>query len=240
MARRAAVRRGTGAGRPAPLWTASGVHLCVVEEDIVVLDVRTDQYNCLLDAASQVRITADGRLWPRDTAVGAALVDAGLAVPGAPDDAARLTGFIRPARDLPGDAPAPPPPPASPQDAGPGVFDTLLTLARAGHAFERLTLAQMTARTSAPLPPGQAADPARLARIVAAARRLRPWLPREGECLKRAWQLRALLARHGVSADWVFGVRTWPFSAHCWLQIDDLVLGDRLERVLLYTPILRA
>lgn len=36
---------------------------------------------------------------------------------------------------------------------------------------------------------------------------------------------------------WVFGVRTWPFAAHCWIQIGDLVVGDVLDRVRGYTPI---
>ena len=40
------------------------------------------------------------------------------------------------------------------------------------------------------------------------------------------------------AAVWVFGVRTWPFSAHCWLQIGDAVLDDDPERVGIYPPIL--
>ncbi len=80
----------------------------------------------------------------------------------------------------------------------------------------------------------------RLSELVSAARRARPWTPFEGECLQRSFQLGCYLASHGVAVDWVFGVRTWPFSAHCWLQIDDIVVGDRLDRVARYTPILRA
>ena len=83
-------------------------------------------------------------------------------------------------------------------------------------------------------------EPVRLVRWVGAARQARPWIPFEGECLQRSFLLRHVLARRGIAADWIFGVRTWPFAAHCWLQIDDLVVGDRLERVALYTPILKA
>ncbi|RZJ44146.1 MAG: lasso peptide biosynthesis B2 protein [Brevundimonas sp.] len=221
---------------PALLKAAPGVHLVAVEEDIVVLDLQADQYNCLLDAAGLVQIAPDGHLLPRDAAVAAALLDGGLAVPAFGVAPERRRGFIPPARDLPGDA-SPSGPVAT---VTPGALHTLLTLARAGHAFERQTLAAMVAERPAPGPASRPVDPTHLAHIVAAARRLRPWLPREGECLKRAFQLRALLARHGVEADWIFGVRTWPFAAHCWLQVDDLVVGDRLERVRLYTPILRA
>ncbi|WP_312062938.1 lasso peptide biosynthesis B2 protein [Brevundimonas sp.] len=47
-----------------------------------------------------------------------------------------------------------------------------------------------------------------------------------------------VLASRGRGATWVFGVRTWPFSAHCWLQVGDVLLDDDLDRVALYTPIM--
>lgn len=52
--------------------------------------------------------------------------------------------------------------------------------------------------------------------------------------------LRRLLRSEGYSPLWIFGVRTWPFGAHCWLQVDDLVIGDTLDRVRFYTPIMAA
>lgn len=67
--------------------------------------------------------------------------------------------------------------------------------------------------------------------------RLSPWLPMEGECLVRSAMLMSYLRRAGLSADWVFGVRLWPFAAHCWVQIDDLCLNDDIERLAAYTPI---
>ena len=83
-------------------------------------------------------------------------------------------------------------------------------------------------------------DSLRLGRSVAAFRGALPWLPLEGECLQRSFQLRRLLLAHGVQTDWIFGVRTWPFAAHCWLQIGDMVVGDSLARVKGYTPIMAA
>jgi hypothetical protein len=47
------------------------------------------------------------------------------------------------------------------------------------------------------------------------------------------------LAARGLAADWVFGVRTWPFSAHCWVQAGGIVLNDTVERVAPYRQILR-
>lgn len=65
-----------------------------------------------------------------------------------------------------------------------------------------------------------------------------PWIPGQGQCLYRAYLLRAFLASRGRGSTWVFGVRTWPFSAHCWLQIGDVLLDDDPDRVALYAPIM--
>jgi hypothetical protein len=67
-----------------------------------------------------------------------------------------------------------------------------------------------------------------------------PWSPVQGACLFHALALRIFLRRAGGRCDWVFGVRTWPFSAHCWLQSGDLVLNDVAERVGAYRPIMVA
>jgi hypothetical protein len=77
-----------------------------------------------------------------------------------------------------------------------------------------------------------------VAAVTAAFIRLMPWAPYQGACLHRAFLLLFMLRASGADAIWVFGVRTWPFSAHCWLQVGDSVLDDDPERVSLYTPIL--
>jgi hypothetical protein len=65
-----------------------------------------------------------------------------------------------------------------------------------------------------------------------------PYAPVPGKCLLRSFMLLRLLQRKGFQADWVFGVRTWPFAAHCWLQAGDTVLDDFAERLDLFEPIL--
>ncbi|MET4682657.1 lasso peptide biosynthesis B2 protein [Brevundimonas faecalis] len=80
------------------------------------------------------------------------------------------------------------------------------------------------------------------ASVAEAARafwRMAPWLPIEGECLVRSALLMRFLKQRGLEADWVFGVRLWPFMAHCWVQLDDLCLNDDVERLAAYTPIYR-
>jgi len=65
-----------------------------------------------------------------------------------------------------------------------------------------------------------------------------PWIPSQGDCLYRSFVLHALLSREGLNAAWVFGVQTWPFEAHCWLQVEDVVLDDTCDHVSGFTPIL--
>ncbi|MBE7219102.1 MAG: lasso peptide biosynthesis B2 protein [Caulobacteraceae bacterium] len=77
-------------------------------------------------------------------------------------------------------------------------------------------------------------------RRAAVFARLLPWAPFPGVCLWRAYLLRLFLRRGGCDADWMFGVRTWPFRAHCWLQLGEVVLDDEPRAVRPYTPILKA
>jgi hypothetical protein len=86
--------------------------------------------------------------------------------------------------------------------------------------------------------PAAPASPEAAARRSALFTRWAPWIPFQGACLYRAFFLLNFLRREGLGAHWVFGVRTWPFGAHCWLQAGDLVLDDDLDRVRRYTPIL--
>jgi hypothetical protein len=92
------------------------------------------------------------------------------------------------------------------------------------------------ARRSKPEAPKTEAE--RLAQRAAAFAQLAPWVPAQGECLFRSFMLLAFLRAAGLDATWVFGVRTWPFQAHCWLQAGDVVLDDAVERVSTFTPIL--
>lgn len=42
----------------------------------------------------------------------------------------------------------------------------------------------------------------------------------------------------GINASWVFGVQADPFEAHCWVQVNDVVMSDWLVRTTPFTPIL--
>jgi hypothetical protein len=74
--------------------------------------------------------------------------------------------------------------------------------------------------------------------LAQAFERAYPWLPLQGACIFRGFMLMRLLRRAGIRGPrWVFGVRTWPFHAHCWVQDGDMVLTDHAESLLRYTPI---
>jgi hypothetical protein len=68
--------------------------------------------------------------------------------------------------------------------------------------------------------------------------RMAVWVPVSRKCLIRSLLLLLFLARAGAKADWVFGVRTWPFGAHCWVQSGETCLDDEPERLAGYHPIL--
>ncbi len=210
------------------LWCSDGVFLAQVREDIIVLDVNADSYACLVDAAGWLSVKADGSLEVADDATALALVAPGLAQMDPPVRPRRVAA--PPSREL-----TPCPAVSTAEILRAGVRMAVATLAFRGRPFPLLIRSAQPSR-SRRLP----LDSLRLGRSVAAFRGALPWLPLEGECLQRSFQLRRLLFAHGVQADWIFGVRTWPFAAHCWLQIGDMVVGDSLARVKGYTPIMAA
>lgn len=85
----------------------------------------------------------------------------------------------------------------------------------------------------------QDADPARLRSLIAAFVRLRPlFYTLRAACLLDSLTLLHFLSAEGIHPDWVFGVKTDPFDAHCWVQHGELVLNDLPDRVRQYSAIL--
>jgi hypothetical protein len=85
----------------------------------------------------------------------------------------------------------------------------------------------------------QRVDLAAARRHVAAFVHLRPLLfTTKDACLADSLALVNFLAAYGIFPNWVFGVQTGPFAAHCWVQEGDVVLNDTPDHVRRYTPIL--
>lgn len=207
------------------LWSSPNIHLARVDGDIVILDAETDCYHCLLDGALWLTTQTDGRVLVTDEEAARELEAAGFC------SRARSIQvrcpFVAPRRELP-----PSDRPSRRETAAAAVSLFRATLAFRGQPLIRLI------EPLAPNGASAASPEEHLALSIAAARSAMPWVPFEGECLQRAFQLRRLLAERGMSVTWMFGVRTWPFAAHCWLQSDDLVVGDTVERVSRYVPIM--
>lgn len=215
------------------LFLPDNVHAVAIDADVVFLDTFADVYFCLAGAGELMTVEADGLIEIHDPKAAASLVDAGLLAA----DGAIRTRFL------------PAPPTAGLSTRGrpmtPGrLIKALGANARAAEAISRLAfidilaLATPKGRTAHQIDTAASADTNALRAEAARFSRLAPWLPRSGVCLMRSLQQLLYLRALGHSPAWVFGVRTWPFQAHCWLQAGDLVLDDHVEHVRAFAPIL--
>lgn len=80
--------------------------------------------------------------------------------------------------------------------------------------------------------------PERWAPIARAFDATRLWRWRADHCLTSSIAFIETGLRHSFDAELVFGVRSTPFAAHCWVQSGGVVLNDRIENVRPYSPIL--
>lgn len=211
---------------PDMLWPADDAFIAMVETDAIILTVSTDRYACLMDAGDLFGVAENGGIIPADAGAADALLTSGLVHRCQPSKPRKQAS--RPRNEAPTDAHAP----------LSAVIRSTVQLSLATLAFRRLSFVELVGAEPPDPKPRPMLDPVTLPRLLAGYRQALPWIPFEGECLQRAFLLRRLLEWHGVQADWVFGVRTWPFSAHCWLQIGDCVVGDTVGRVKSYTPIM--
>lgn len=233
----AAVLQGASFGGPAfdgaimRLFLGSGVHAARIGEDLVFLDTASDAYFCLAGAAEVIAFGPHGQIEVSQGEAAKQLLEAGLlardrmqgAVLSAPQPrvSTRLAGAV-----------------SGPLTAG-LVLEAITITFEVARRFSRYSFARLLAGPA----PGAVAlenpSPA-LTEAVAQFENLRPWLPLQGECLLRSYHLRTFLRARGLDALWVFGVRTWPFDAHCWLQSGETVLDEDLERLSAYHPIMTA
>lgn len=208
-----------------------GVHAVTIEDDLVLLDEAADAYVCLLDGAKVVSVRADGALRFDPPRAVNDLIEGGLVEH-------RQTG-ASPAK-------APPAPQARlkrPGHIAVRPSEALLFLVQAWRvamAVRRWPMARLlaTLRAERAAPPGEGRRS--LAEACAVFDTLLAWSPFDGECLFRSVLRRRFLMALGHRPDFVIGVRTWPFRAHCWLQSGPDALDDWPERLCAYRPILTA
>jgi hypothetical protein len=124
-------------------------------------------------------------------------------------------------------------------DRSASVGLVLLALAlqfRAYRALHRQGLASVMAERSQPSKPTLQKRPVEA--IAAAARASDRLVSAHQRCLMKSIALFDLLVLTGHRPALVLGVRDHPFTAHAWVQLEDRVVGDRLESIELYQPIL--
>ena len=208
------------------------VHAAVCGDDLVLLDVQRDSYFCLPRAGEGLELAVgDRRLGRMDPDLAGDLTAAGLVEADGPVVSGQMA-WAPPTVDLLSHSLVKP--------SISEIAELTISLAAMTLNYRRRSFAELLARaherrTSVGL---EAADPEIGMRAALAFRTLLPWSPVQGACLFQAFLLLDYLGQRGQSADWVFGVRTWPFSAHCWLQSGAAVLNDTVDRVRAYQPIL--
>jgi hypothetical protein len=86
---------------------------------------------------------------------------------------------------------------------------------------------------------GVSADAGAARALVTAFLYLRPWFyTARNACLLDSLTLINFLSGHRFYPEWVFGVKTDPFYAHCWVQEGECVFNDTPDYVRGFSPIL--
>ncbi len=208
-----------------------GVHAVMIEDDLVLLDEDADAYVCLLDGGKVLSVREDGALCFEPPHAVDDLIAGGL-VEDRQVGAAQTQPVFAPRTRL-----------ARPRHVEVRLSEVLLFMLQAWHvagAVRRWPMARLLTTLRAE----RAAEPGRgrrsLAEACAVIDALLAWSPFDGECLFRSVLRRRFLMALGHRPDFVIGVRTWPFRAHCWLQSGTHALDDWPERLCAYRPILTA
>lgn len=231
-----------------PLGLADDVYFAASEGQGIFLDLRRDDYAAIPllhdadhddAAASRAMIAASLEAFRRD------LLEAGLVTDNGPGsrDLLAYQRIARPASHV-----------LHPDDQrafgltgergnGPRVrASDLFDFWSASRAAARALAVEHIHETVKRIRSGKAdarhASPHDLRRHVMIFRKLRPWYPRPYRCLFDALALVEFLARRNVAVDWVFGVQTRPFGAHCWLQVGGMLLNESTEYASQFTPIM--
>jgi hypothetical protein len=231
---------------------ADHVFVCLNGEHLVILDLKEDRYWALEAAQTAglgglvngwpVRASDRGRIvdppLPETMTAIEVLLGRGLLTQGISPgkDATPVTAIV-PKRELVSE---------SDTSAGSrlGSWLTFFTasafakLALRTWPFERV-IRRVKRRKELLGPSAKPLDAERARKLVEAFARYRVFLfSSKDECLYDSLALLEFLARYRIYPDWVFGVQTRPFAAHCWVQQGDIVFNDTVEHVTGYSPIM--
>lgn len=232
---------------------ADHVFVCVNEEHLVLLDLKEDRY-WALEASKTAGLGAWVSGWPVPAADAAENAEAPSPRASAAIEVLRERGIladgrvalgkdatpvvaIAPAAELLTESGASPGPPL--RSAGTFlVASAMAKLALRIRPFERV-IRRVRRRKAARAAEAGPLDIEYARRLGEAFARYRLFLfSSRDECLFDSLSWLEFLARHGIYPEWVFGVQTRPFAAHCWVQHGGIVFNDTVEHVSGYTPIM--
>ncbi len=201
---------------------AETVHAVKLGSDLVLLDLSTDGYFLVPDCA-QVRVDGGSLRAPMDLMLDLAANE--LLQSGAPS-VRRSPPPPIPLRRLPD------------VEAGrPSAVDiATFAMLWADTARRKPTLQSLARQVSGRR--GRRDDLDAIAARVRLFLQLLPYAPAVGACLFQAELLLRFLNAADLDADWVFGVRVWPFLAHCWLQVDEHCVSQSPDTLTIYRPIM--
>lgn len=224
--------------------------LCVSDDDVVMLDLAHDKYLAIqADSAAGLRNLV--RNWPlgteaddaRPTVRASKLADAlearGILTKDLErgKDTAPLV-LPKPTREITADSVVSRPP-ARLGDLA--VFIRALLVARwlkRNRSVEQIVRRMQDRKVSAGRAASSRLDEEVASRLVVRFESLRTvFLSTHNACFLQSVVLLEVFAHYGLFPSWVFGVKTRPFSAHCWLQHGNVVLADTLDCVGSYKPI---
>jgi hypothetical protein len=238
---------------------ASHVYLCVTDDHAVLLDLKRDKYvavgqrqmraleRCVKGwPAAAVEWASPAEAAPGDAAPPAKILASGmLTTDERTGKEARPVSLTRPERSLQElDLYESADPFGERPQIRAGEFLVFLrscAAARAALRFRPIAsiVAGAAARKSSHAKEASLQDARAARRRVAAYLYMRPLVfAAMGACLYDSLTLVHFLSHYRIYPDWVFGVQTKPFAAHCWVQQGDVVFNDTPEHVRRYTPIL--
>ena len=212
-------------------WKLSpGVGFCQVGDDLVFLDLQRDRY-FRLAGRDRLMFDAAGEAALDDPAALTRLQAAGLVTASDAMDRIEPAFADVPDRDIHMLSPV--------QPSLSGVVQALggLLWAQRAVASRRIaqTIAAIGRRKTAIGPGGAQISSTQIALHFEASRAFAPIARR---CLIDSLALMRLCLARGASPTLVFGVKTDPFAAHCWLQHEGRILTCASDDALGFTPIL--
>lgn len=213
------------------------LHYCVAGQRAIFLDVAADRYFTLpksADGAFQ-RLARGSPMAAGDQQALETLVEQGVLFPDV-HATIGLPGFAvpRPLHDIF---------PTGKSHAGAAAIFTAVRMQIAAIRMLRTRgfaeiIAYLRASKPAALAGGCSTHHPEVDRIAAAFRRTRFLFRPTDRCLARALGFTLCAYRLQASPMLVFGVRTNPFIAHCWLQCGDRIIHDDSGQATLFTPIM--